>query len=162
MRHWPLLVAVFLLGCAHARTQVQRDEDYDFARLRRVAAVAFNDPKGQGRAIALAINAQLPGLMHEAVDMDAVQQILEPYKPDRDMGLGLEALELVRKKTSADALILGRMTPDWSAVLVTVVETELGDPVLRAVTKPRDKRKKAFDSVKEIAAAAMGVIAGQR
>jgi len=98
--------------------------------------------------------------MYEPVDREALEKILSKYKPSKNLGYDLEALELIRGKTSADAVILGRMTPDWSAIFITMFETQMGEPVLRGVIKPRGK-KKAFTSPNEIALDTIRVITGE-
>ncbi len=154
------LLSISLLGCAHSRTRIQRDDSANFSSYRAIGVPSFTDPKGQGLVIAETINADLQKLMYDPVDQAALEKILTKYKPGKDSGYDLEALEIIRRKTSADAVVLGRMAPDWSMIFLTMFETQMGSPVLRAVIRPQGK-KKVFASPAEISLATIRVITGE-
>ncbi|MCX5787160.1 MAG: hypothetical protein NTX64_01430 [Elusimicrobia bacterium] len=156
-----LLAAGLCVGCAHSRNRVEWDDSMDFSHIHRVGAIPFTDPSGKGKQISDAINADLPPLMFEQVDAKALQKILEDHPPSKDNGVGLEALELIRRDTAADAIVLGSMAPGWSAFQLNMVETEMGGVLLRALVLPEDKKQKAFTTPAEVAAAALKVLAGR-
>ena len=62
-------------------------------------------------------------------------------------------------KASADAVITGSMAHDWSEASVTMIDTESGESVLRAVLKPKDPKRKAFASPDEVVLEALRVFA---
>lgn len=155
-----LFLTATLMGCAHSGTQVQIGDGADFASYHSIGVPPFVDSKGKGTLIAQDINGSLQKLMYDPVDMIALQKILAQYKPSRTTGFDLEALEMIRKQTSADAVVLGRMAPDWSAVIITMFETQMGDPVLRAIIKPQGKQGTLFKTPEEVAAATLKVILG--
>jgi len=159
LRYRGLLLAAVLLGCAHPGTKFERRDDVDFSRYRRIGVAPFTDSRGQGRRIAEGINRGLPRLMYEPADMKALEKILAEHKPDRELGLSLEALVLIRSQTSADALIFGSMAPDWSAAKVSLVETEMGDQILRAIVKPGGKNQKIFSGPDEVVRETLRVFA---
>ena len=156
-RYWRVLFAAVLLGCGHSGTQVRREEGVNFSHYRRIGVPSFNDRRGQGQAIAEGIENTLQQLMYEPVDRKALEQLLLKYKPDQEFGLGIEAMESIRNQTHADALVLGRMAPDWSAAAITMVETSTGDPILHAVLKPKGK-KKSFAGPDEVVKETLRVI----
>ena len=155
-------MALILLGCAQPRTKVEQAGEADFARYHKLGVAPFSDPRGQGRLMADSVNAGLRKLLYEPADPVALTRILVNHKPNQDSGMSLEALELIRLQTGADAIVLGRMTPDWSALLLTVVETELGEPVLHAVARPRNKKQAAFASADEVVQETLRILAGRR
>jgi len=61
-----------------------------------------------------------------------------------------------------DAIIFGRLAPDWSTAMITVTETEMGGPILQAVLRPRDPKKKAFSDADDVAKEAIRVLASLR
>lgn len=138
------------MGCSSSGTRVETAEDVDVGSYRRLAVLPFTDPRGQGRAIADAVKAGLPQIMYENADAAAVAKILARVKSDPGEGPSLEALELIRGQTSAEAIMTGRMAPDWSAAMVNIVETEMGRPILSAVIKPRPKEHKVFANAAEV------------
>lgn len=155
MRRLPaaLLVALSLgwLGCAQSRTRVLPEEGEDFRRYHRIAVPSFVDPRGKGAEIADDISKALQTkLYNESIDRAALEQVLSKYKLDRDQGLGVEALEDIHEKTSADALVFGRMAPDWSSARITVIEVEMGSPVLRALILPK-RGQKTFAKAEDVA-----------
>ena len=150
-----------VMGCAHPGTRVQREELVDFAKFRAIGVPSFKDPKGQGERIAQSINDALQKRMYDPVDGKALEKILAQYKLDKDSGFGLEAMETIRRQTSADAVVLGRMAPDWSEAYLVMFETDSGDPVLRAVLKPRGKKKTVFASPDEVAEETLRVLTGE-
>jgi hypothetical protein len=152
MRQGIVLVALLaLIGCGGRKSQVMPEEAVDFRSYRHIGVSAFLDKSGKGQAVADAIDAALQQAMYEPVDQKLLAQLLEKYKPDREVGYGIEALEAIRAKSGADALLLGRMAPDWSAASVTMVETDTGASVLHAVLRPRGRKKKAFATPEEVA-----------
>jgi hypothetical protein len=143
--------ALALSGCAGGReSQVRVDGNVDVASYRRIGVAVFTDRTGKGRAVADAIAAALQREMFEPVDEKALAQLLARYKPDPDTGFGIEALEVIRSQSGADALLMGRMAADWSAASVNMIETNTGAPVLRGILRPRGKRK-AFATPEEVA-----------
>ena len=156
-----LLAAGLCAGCAHSRNRVEWDDSTDYSHIHRVGVVPFTDPSGKGKQISDAINAGLPRLMFEQADAKALQKILENHPPSKDNGVGLEALEIIRRDTAADAIVLGTMAPDWSAFQLNMVETEMGSVVLRALVLPEGKTQKAFAAPAEVAAATLNVLGGR-
>ena len=153
-----LLAAGLWAGCAHSRNRVEWDDSTDYSRIHRVGAMPFTDPRGKGLEISDAINANIPRLMFQQVDAKALRKILEAHPPTKDNGVGLEALELIRRDTAADAIILGSMSPDWGAFQLNMVETEIGSVILRAIVLPESGKQKAFASPAEVAAATLKVL----
>lgn len=149
MRSWGLLSAALLLGCAHSGTQIKSEDGVDLSHYHRIGVPAFTDSRGQGGLIADAVAEGLPKLLHVAADKKALAPILAKYKLDPQIGLGVEALEEIRIKTSADAILYGRMLPDWSAAMITIMETEMGDPIVNALIKPKEPQK-SFATPQEV------------
>jgi len=162
MRYWGLLLAAGLLGCAHSGTKVEPTDGEDFARFHHIGVPSFVDSHGQGALIAddlaTALGAQLN---NEPVNRKALEAVLSNYNLNSETGLGVEALEAIRKQVSADAIIFGQMAPNWSAVRITVVDAEMGTLVLRALVMPRDK-KKFFTGPDEVVREILRVFAGLR
>ncbi len=163
MRFSPLVVLALgaLLGCAGARSRVI-DDIGEFPSHRCVGVAPFFDPRGQGQAIADLIEAGLQQMMYEPIDQKALAKVLAAYPPDHGTSLGIEALEQLHAKVPADAVIFGRVAPDMSLVQLTVTETEMGGPIVQAVLRPRDPKKKAFTDSAEIAREALRVLASLR
>lgn len=162
MRSWGLLLAAAWLGCGHPRTQVRREDGVDFSRYRHIGVLPFKDARGKGRVISDGINGALGRLMYEPVDLKRLEALMTKYKFDKDTGFGQEALEYIRSQTSADALVLGQLAPDWSVVSIMMIETEMGDPILRAVIRPAKKSQAAFAGPDEVVAETLSVLLGKR
>ncbi len=147
---WLALAALTVLaGCA-PKSKVLPEEAVEFRAFRRIGASPFGDKTGRGPQVAVAIEAALEGAGYEPVDHKELLKVLEEHKPDRELGLGIEALELLRTKVGADAVVFGRMAPDWSFATVTLVEGETGNSVLHAIMRPR--KGKAFASPDDVGA----------
>ena len=147
-------------GCD--RSRVRKTDGASLSQYHRMAVLAFTDPRGKGPAIADAITAGLPQLMYEQADNAKVAAILKAYKPDPETGISLEAFERIRLDTGADAIAMGRMAPDWSGLRLDIVETETGEPVLRAALTPRGQHRRAFETPDEVAAEVLRVLADRR
>ncbi|MFI5361948.1 MAG: hypothetical protein ACHQ49_08270 [Elusimicrobiota bacterium] len=160
LRPIALLSAFAVLGCAGPKSQVLQDAG-EFPSHRCVGVAPFVDPRGRGQAVADAIEAALQQRMFEPVDQKALADVLVANMPDRTSRLGLEALEKIRAKSPVDAILFGRLTPDWSAAMITVNETETGVPILQAVLLPRD-RKAAFSDADDVAREAVRVLTSLR
>jgi len=146
------LAALFALtACGGPKSEVRPEEAVNFGSYRRIGVTAFVDRSGKGQAIADAIDAIFQREMYEPIDQKALALVLAKYKPDRELGYGIEALEMIRSQSGADALILGRMAPDWSAASVTMAETSTGAPILHALLRPHGRKKKAFATPEEVA-----------
>ncbi|MDE2314034.1 MAG: hypothetical protein KGL04_07660, partial [Elusimicrobia bacterium] len=128
---------------------------------RGIGVVPFKDPRGQGMAIAEGVESGLEKMMFSPVEPKALQEIISSYKTDSRDGLGFEALEMIHEKTSADAIIMGRMTPDWSAAIIVMIETGMGDQVMRAAVRPPGKQK-VFSNPDEVSKAVLKTLAGLR
>lgn len=159
-----VLAAATLAACAsQPKTKVNIPEGQSLGGIRRYGVLAFADPsKSQGRAIADAVEGGLRQLFFEVAERKPIERALSMAKPDKDFGLSAEVFETIRRETGADAIIQGRMLPDWTAAVVSVYETELGDPVLRAVLRPRGKGHKHFETADEVAAELVRVLADRR
>ncbi len=153
--------AFFLAGCAHSRTIVRAEDGLNIAQYRGIGVVPFKDPRGQGLAIAEGIESGLEKMMFSPVDPKALQEIISNYKTDSRDGLGFEALEMMHEKTSADAIVMGRMTPDWNTAIIVLIETGMGDQVMRAAVRPPGKQK-AFSSPAEVSKAVLKTLSGLR
>ena len=160
-RVWVLALAAALLGCGHEGTKVQRNISVDYSRFLRIGATPFVDPRGHGLLIAEKLNAGLARQGYAPPDMKDIEAILAQHKPDRDWGVGLEALETIRHQTAADAVITGALSADWSSARVTMLELEMGEQVLLAIVKPAAK-KKAFADPDEVVAETLRVFAALR
>ena len=145
-----LACALVLVGCG-PKTQIIPDDAVSFQSYHHIGIPAFIDTTGRGQQIADALDARFQQTYYEPVDQKALAQVLAQYKPDRDLGFGIEALEVIRKKTGVDALIHGRMLPDWSAAVVTMVETTTSSTIMHGVLRPRGRRKKRFATPDEVA-----------
>ncbi len=152
-----VLVVLALVGCARSRSIIKRDDEAGFGGYRAIGVPAFVDPRGEGQKIADAINRDLAALTYNPVDGKAVAKILAQHKPSKDFGYSLEALELIRNQTSADAVIIGRMSPNWDAAFIMMFETNMGEQVLKGIIRPPG-RKKAFKNPDEIALAVVKAI----
>ncbi len=146
-----LAAVLVLTGCGGRKSQVMPEEAVNFASYRRIGILAFADKNGKGQTVADAIDSVLQQEMYEPVDQKALAQVLTKFKPDRDIGYSIEALEAIRAQSGADSLILGRMAPDWSAASVTMAETTTGAPILRAILRPHGRKKKTFATPAEVA-----------
>ena len=153
-----LLTLAALAGCAAVPKSKVLEDAGEFSRHRSVGVAPFIDTRGQGQAIADAIEAGFQALMYEPVDQKALAQVLAATMPNRSAAPGIEALERIRSKTGADAIIFGRMSPDWSTALITVDEIEMGSPILSAVLRPSDPKKKAFTDANDVAKEALRVL----
>lgn len=145
-----VLAVVSLLAACAPRSRVLPEEAVDFRAFRHVGAAPFTDNTKRGPQIAAAIEAALERIGYDPVDHKELVAILEQYKPDKQFGLGIEALEYLRGKAGADAVVFGRMSSDWSFAAITLVEIEAGNPVLHAVLRPR--RGKVFATPEDVAA----------
>jgi len=159
LRIWRLLLVGVCLGCAHPGTRVESNPAIDFSRYQHIGVAPFTDSRGQGKRITAGIDDGLRKILHGGADLKAVEAILRDHKPDRDFGLTMKALEFLRVKASADAVITGSMAHDWSEASVTMIDTESGESVLRAVLKPKDPKRKAFASPDEVVLEALRVFA---
>lgn len=158
-----LAAAVTLCGCpSRGGRRVERFEGQNVRALRRLAVAPFSDPRGQGRALARAVTAGLAPILHESAEEIVVDRALASRNKEGEAGLGFESLEILRHQGGADGLVLGRMAPDWSSVSVTIHETELGDPALRAVLVPRGKNRKSFKDAAEVASEVLRLISEGR
>jgi hypothetical protein len=154
------LILPALLGCSGARSKVI-DDTGEFVHHRCVGVAPFLDSRGQGQIIADLIESGLQQLMYEPVNQKALAQVMSEI-PGRGPELGIEALEKIHAKVPADAIIFGRVAPDWSFVQLSVTETEMGGPILQAVLRPRDRKKKAFADPAEIARETLRVLTSLR
>ena len=155
----PWVLAAALLGCSHPGTRVAHDTRVDFSRYRHIGVAPVTDPRGRGALIAEGVDAGLRRLGRGVSDGKALEAVLKQYKPDQDFGFGLEALESVRTRTSAEALVFISLAPDWSAAAVTLLDIELGDQVLSAVLRPVGKKAKVFSDPGEVVQEALRVLA---
>ena len=146
-----MAAALVVTGCGGRKSQVMPEEAVEFSTYRHIGIPAFIDKSGKGQAIADAIDAALQQEMYEPVDEKALAQVLAKYKPDREIGYGIEALLAIRAQSGADVLLLGRMAPNWAAASITMVETSTGAPILHAILRPRGRKKKVFSTPEEIA-----------
>jgi hypothetical protein len=145
-----LTLAVLALAACGPRTEMAPGEAVSFATYHHIGIPAFTDSTGRGQEIADALDARFQQGLYESVDQKALAEVLKQYKADRDMGFGVEALEAIRHQTGVDALLLGRIVPDWSAAVVTMVEMSTGGVILRSIVRPRGRNKK-FNTPKEVA-----------
>jgi len=160
MRRFAVVLAAattLFLGCAHSRNIIRAEDGLNLAQYRGVGVVPFDDSRGQGPAIANGIEDGLERLMYAPVDSQALEKIISSYKADPRNGVGLEALEMIHDKTAADAIVMGRMTPDWSAAIIVMIETGMGDQVMRAVVRPPGKQK-VFTAPAQISKAVLKVL----
>ena len=156
-----LLALAALIGCSGPKSSI-RENNGEFPAHRCVGVAPFIDPGGRGQAVADAIEAGLQAVMYEPVDQKALAEVLAAHKPERGSSLGLEALESIRARVPVDAIIFGRIAPDWSAASITVVETEMGGPILSAVLRPRGGKKTAFADPDDLAREALRVLTSAR
>ncbi|MDD5628501.1 MAG: hypothetical protein PHU21_05525 [Elusimicrobia bacterium] len=154
-----LLLAVVCLGCAQPGSRVEHDPAADLSRYRRVGVAPFVDRRGQGPRITEGLQAGLRGLLHGGADQEVVAAILREHKPDREFGLSVEALELLRVKASADAILIGSLSSDGKAASLTLVDLETGEAVLRAALRPPGRKQKAFAGPEEVVAESLRVLA---
>ncbi len=156
----PLAVVLAVLtfaGCSHSRSIIKRDDEAGFGGYRAIGVPAFVDPQGQGQKIADAINHDLAALTYNPVNGKLIAKILSLHKPSKDFGYSLETLELIRNQTSADAVIIGRMSPNWDAAFIMMFETNMGEQVLRGIIRPPG-RKKVFKNPDEVALAVVKAV----
>jgi hypothetical protein len=157
VRTFLALTLAALTGCASApKSRILQDAG-EFPHHRNVGVAPFADPRGKGKAVADAIEDGLQLAMYEPVDEKALQDVLARNMPDRGSQIGLEALEKIKAKVPVDAIIFGRIAPDWSLVLVTVNETEMGAPILQLALRPASG-KKSFSDPAEIAKETLRVL----
>ncbi|HEX4048089.1 MAG TPA: hypothetical protein VH309_09665 [Elusimicrobiota bacterium] len=160
-RSLAFLSVAALLGCGGPKSRVIQDSG-EFRGHRCVGVAPFVDSRGQGQAIADAIEDGLQRLMYEPVDEKALAQVLAANMPDRSSTLGIEALENIHAKAPVDAIVFGRVAPDWSRAVITVNETEMGEPILSAVLLPRGPKKTAFTGPDDVAKEALRVLTSAR
>lgn len=142
MRYCGLLLAVALLGCAHSATKVQQEEDEHFTDYHHIGIPTFADSHGQGGLIADSLSKALQTqMLSDAVDRSSLEQILLKYRVGSDTDLGVEALEQIRARITVDAIIFGKMAPDWSGARVIMMDAKMGVPVFSALVKPRNGKK---------------------
>lgn len=167
MRCAAALLAVLLpalTGCSRPTSDVKPEEGYNLAAYRKVAVPAFVDPRGQGADIGKDLRDMLQALPEGVCDEAVVDKVMAETEKQAaaSEGTDLERFERLRFQAGADALIIGRMAPDWTSASVLVYETEMGDVMLRAVVRPRDPKRKAFASPEEVAGAVLVALAGKR
>ena len=163
MRYRPLglLLVAALFGCAGPKSKVL-DDNGEFPRHKCIGVAPFVDPRCQGQAVADAVENGLQQLMYEPVDQKVLAQVLAANKSDHGSSLGIEAIENIHAKVPVDAIIFGRISPDWSTVSVTMVELDMGAPILSAVLRPRGRKKTAFADADDIARELLRVLATRR
>lgn len=153
-----LLTIAAALGCSTPRSKIIQDEG-EFRGHRVIGVAPFVDPRGKGQAIADAIQAGFQQQMLKPVDQKALAEALAAALPNGGTKLGIESIEQIHAKVPVDAIVFGRMAPDWSMALITVDEMEIGGPILQAVLRPRNRRKKAFTDANDVAREALRVLA---
>jgi hypothetical protein len=146
-----LAAMLALCGCGGRQSLIRPEDAVDFTSYHHIGVSAFTDGGGRGQAVADAIDAVLQQEMYEPVDEKALARVLAKFKPDRATGYGIEALEMIRAQSGADALVTGRMARDWSAASVTMLETSTGAPILHALLRPRGRKNKVFATPEEVA-----------
>ncbi len=156
MRFWPAALAIALASCGHNGTIAGRVEGEDFSRYHHMGILPFVDAKGQGLLITDEIKKAMEKRMFDSVDTKALEQVLSKYRIDRGEGLGAEALEDIRSHAPVDSIVIGAMIPDWSAARLVMVETDMGEPIMRAVLKP--KNGKFFRDAEEVVDEAVKVL----
>jgi hypothetical protein len=161
VRYCGLLAIAALFGCAQHNVMIRRESGASLSNYHRIGVMPFKDKRGKGFEIAQTIDQGLQKLTIDTADVTVLRRLAEKYKVDSRADLSLEPQETIRTQTSADALIMGTLSPDWSVVSFELVDLEMADPVIRVVIKPHDK-KKAFESAAEVSADTLQVLAGLR
>lgn len=150
MRCWIVLLAASLLGCSHSATKILPEEGEYFSDYHQIGIPAFADSHGQGNAIADSLAQGLQSLTgNEPVNRAALEQALAKYKVRSQSDLGVETLEQIHAQAPVDAIIFGKMAPDWSAAKVIMMDARMGVPVFQILAKP-SKRAKVFSSPQDI------------
>jgi hypothetical protein len=157
--HRPLLALAVLLGaaCAPSKTRVEYADNMDLAGYRRIAVLPFTDQKGRGRQIAEAIAKGLPQRGFEAAQSKRVEDLFYKLKPDRELGLGLNELNELRRATGAQAILSGSVDPKGDQAAVILLDIDQGDEIFKATLLP--PHRGAFASSDEIAEQALGLFA---
>jgi hypothetical protein len=137
MRYFGLMLALALFGC-HRGSQVENEDKVNVSVYHRIGVPTFGDPRGKGAEIADGVAKGLQDLTVDIVERKLMDQTMLTYKPDSGQGLGTEALMEIKRLSLADAIILGRMSRDWKAGQITIVETNMGDPVIRVLLKTKN------------------------
>jgi hypothetical protein len=159
LRPWCLLLTSLCLACAHPGTRVQTSPSADFSHYQHIGVAPFTDHRGKGRLITEGIDGGLRLMLHGGADQKMVAEILKKQQPDPDFGFAIEALESLRTKAAADAVVNGAVARDWSSASLNMIDTETGESVLKALLKPKDRKQKAFTSPQEIVEEALRVFA---
>ena len=154
-----IFLLAFLAACSGSRSEIRREDGADFSRLRRIGVPSFKDPSGHGDLIADRVSEGLQRKLYEPVDRKALEEVLAKYKLDTRVGLGAEALQDIQSHTPADAILYGRVAPDRRSALVTLVETDMGQPIMQAVIRPK---RRIFFEPEEIGDEVLRVIVGLR
>ncbi len=145
------MTAVLLGACASGSGRV---ETLSQAPSFRATALAVAPARGTGplRArLARALTSRLQAGGLRAVDLESSDSVLAGSALGLDVASDPRVLAEIRRATGADAVVFVTADPGWASLDVQVLSAETGDPVLRAVARPRGS---AFEDVDEAAAAA--------
>src|SRR5579863_6764445 len=116
MRYLGFLTVAVVLGCAHHGTVMELETGENLSDYRQIAVPAFLDPRGQGGAVADAVeNVLQTQLASKPVDRAALDPVLAEYKVAGPVDPDLEILFHIRQRVPLDAIVFGKMTPDWSS-----------------------------------------------
>lgn len=136
----PLIALLAGLACAAAAgdTEIVSDPWLDAGKLKTIAVLPFSDPRGQGRIMAEKVNARLEAMGIKSVDMDLLETMFKELgKEERSDAFGITALNEMRQRTSADALLVvdikyGRWRKRWQGISILLLDTLNGDELVEA------------------------------
>lgn len=150
-----LLAALGACTLSPARVETLSQAPSFHAKVLAVAAVRGAGPKGDGLAKALARRLTDGGV--RAVSLESADSVLAGSVVGLEAAGDPRVLAEIRRATDADGVVFVTVTPDWSALDVSVLDANTGDGVLRATARARGD---AFDSADEAASAAAQALAG--
>lgn len=154
----PALLAcalAFPLSCCAGRSKVAFEPGMDLGRFKRIGVLPFTDPRGQGRKIAAELGRGLLDRGFDSVDLRQLESVFKGLKLDYSTGLSLHALADIKSRTMAEALLFGSIDSRWQEASLILIETDMGEVVLRAKLKPR--RGKSFERPEDAAREALGI-----
>ncbi|MFA6004308.1 MAG: hypothetical protein WC881_09595 [Elusimicrobiota bacterium] len=159
------LLAGLSWAAAPGYTEVESDPWLDANKLKAIAVLPFSDPLGHGRVLAEKVNSRLEALAIRSVDLDELEPLFKELgQEERSDALGITALNELRQRTSANALLVvdlrcGRWRKHklWQGISIVLLDTMSGDVLVEAkLEAPRSGYRDANAIADEVIKALSG------
>ncbi|TBR21760.1 hypothetical protein EPO15_09485 [bacterium] len=127
-------------ACAPRRPEARVLAGADLAAYRRLAVLPYGDRAGEGRAYAPAAAKALYAMGYDVAPLEAVESLLRDLDVRRGEPVGLPTLHELRRRTQAQAVVLGTVAcardPKARRVTVLFVDSARGDAVFELAYSP--------------------------